>query len=173
MEIQRESARWPRNRVSALRGRDGSWCRSGPAVRRRPGTRGCKTTLPGTDRSAASLSWLLPHAWQHELAAGASDAESTPGAVVLGPAASGTRGATSASAAVIVRTPLAGRQLAPEWPCLAARTWHSRLQNNTPRHRPQRSNLPPLLPHAPHEAGAIGRCCGVDSVFGQSQPRPR
>jgi len=37
--------------------------------------------------------------------------------------------------------------------CLAARTWHSRLQKA--RHRPQRSSLPPLLPHALHEDGDI------------------
>jgi len=63
----------------------------------------------------SSLASFLPHAW-HELAAGTSNAEST--AVVLGPAASGTRGVTSA--AVSVRAPSVGRQLALEWPCLAA-----------------------------------------------------
>jgi len=74
--------------------------------------------------------------------------------VVLGPAASGTRGATSASAALGAGGPSAGRQLAPEWPCLAAATWHSRLQNHTPRHRPQRSSLLSLLPHAWREPAA-------------------
>jgi len=42
---------------------------------------------------------LLPHA-RHEFAAGASDGELAPGAVVLGPVASDTRGAASASAAL-------------------------------------------------------------------------
>ena len=73
--------------------------------------------------------------------------------MVLVPAASGTRGATSA--AVIVRAPSVGRQLAPEWPCLAAMIWHSRLQNHALRHRPQRSSLHPSLPHASHVFGAI------------------
>jgi len=50
--------------------------------------------------------------------------------------------------------PSVGRQLAPEWPCLAAVTWHSRLQNHTPRHRPQRSSLASLLPHAWHAFAA-------------------
>jgi len=86
-----------------------------------------------------------------QLAAGASDVEST--AVVLGPAASGTRGA--ASAAVNVRAPSVGRQLAPEWPCLAAMIWHSRPQNHALRHRPQRNSLHVPLPHASHVAGAI------------------
>ena len=101
---------------------------------------------------SSSLAWLLPHAW-HAFAAGASDAESTPGAVVLGPVVPDTRGA--ASAAVIVRAPSVGRQLAPEWPCLAAMIWHSRPQNHALRHRPQRSSLHAPLPHASHVIGAI------------------
>jgi len=105
----------------------------------------------------SSLLSLLPHAW-HAFAAGTSDAEPTPGAVVLGPAASGTRGATSASAALGAGGPSAGRQLAPEWPCPAAATWHSRLQNHTPLHRPQRFSLP-LLPHAWH---AVVYCLNPD-----------
>jgi len=113
----------------------------------------------------SSLSLLLPHAW-HELAAGASDAESTHGAMVLGPAASGTRGTTLATA-LGACPPSGGRQLAPEWPCLAARTWHSRLQNHTPRHRPQRSSLASLLPHAWHAVGAIAEAKGkAERVFG-------
>jgi len=96
------------------------------------------------------LASFLPHAW-HELAAGASNAEST--AVVLGPAASGTRGTASASAAVKIRAPSVGRQLAPEWPSLAAMIWHSRPQNHSLRHRPQRSSLHPALPHPSHVSG--------------------
>jgi len=93
----------------------------------------------------------LPQAW-HELAVGVIVEAALSGSVVLGLAASGKRGAASASAALCAVDALsAARQLAPEWPCLAATTWHSRLQNQTVRHRPQRSSLAPLLPQAWHE----------------------
>jgi len=75
----------------------------------------------------SSLPPLLPHASQ-EVAVGASGGESTPGAVVLGPAASGRRAATSVSAAVCVW----GRQLAPEWLCLAAMTWRQVAEPHAP-----------------------------------------
>jgi len=97
----------------------------------------------------------LPPRWPHarqELAAGASAAEFTPGSVELGPAASTTRSAISVLVRVIA--PSVDLQFAPEWPCLAATTWHWRLQNHTVRHRPQRSSLHPLLPQAWHEVAA-------------------
>jgi len=97
---------------------------------------------------------LLPQAW-HEVAADASEAGITPGAVVLGPAAAGKRSATGVGALS------AGQQLTPEWPCLAATTWHSRLQNHTFLHWPQRSSLPSLLPHAWHELAADASEVGI------------
>jgi len=103
-----------------------------------------------------SLPALLPQAW-HDVAADTSEAGITPGAVVLGPAAAGKRSVTSVAG---VGALSAGQQLAPEWPCLAATTWHTRLQNHAFRQRPQRSSLHPLLPQAWHDvaAGAIIRC---------------
>jgi len=117
------------------------------------------------------LASFLPHAW-HELAAGASDAESTHGVVVLVPAASGTRGATSA--AVIVRAPSVGRQLVPECPCpcLAAMIWHSRPQNHALRHRLQRSSLHAPLPHASHVVGAIAEAGREHAAQSQEQLDP-
>jgi len=104
----------------------------------------------------SSLAPLLPQTW-HEVAAGAIVDTSLPGSVVLGPAAAGKRDAASESAASCAVGALTARQLAPAWPCLAATTWHSRLQNHTAWHRPQRSSLAPLLPQAWHVvvAGAI------------------
>jgi len=84
------------------------------------------------------------------LAAGASVGDAALDSVALGPSAAGTRGATSAALAS------AGRQLAPAWPRLAARTWHSRLQNHASRHRPQRSRRPSLLSHARQELMEVG-----------------
>jgi len=64
----------------------------------------------------------------------------------------------------------AGRQLAPEWPCLAAMIWHSRLQNHTTRHRPQRSSLASLLPHAWHEARSWRQRCRVHTRRNGARP---
>jgi len=59
-------------------------------------------------------------------------------------------------------TTSAGRQLAPLWPSsFRATTWHSRLQNQALRHRPQSSSLAWLLPHASHVACAI-----VEALWG-------
>jgi len=101
----------------------------------------------------SSLPSFLLQAWD-EFAVGACDADVSPDAVVLDPAASGTRAATSALAALGVCDPSAVQQFAPECPCLVATTWHSRLQNHTLRHRPQRSSMPPL-PHAWHDAAIV------------------
>jgi len=58
------------------------------------------------------------------------------------------KGERAVAEEVCVCTPSAGRQLAPLWPrSFRATAWHSRLQNHTPRHRPQRSSLLSLLPH--------------------------
>jgi len=98
----------------------------------------------------SSLPSPLPHA-RHELVAGVII--EVRGGLEIGQSA--VEDATSAS--VHAGAPSAARQLAPEWPCLAATIWHSRLQNHTTRQRPQRRSLHPLLPHAWHElvAGVI------------------
>jgi len=54
MELQRESARFPRKRVSALRRRGGNWRPCGRApFERHPGIRGCRSIRPCTGRIAA------------------------------------------------------------------------------------------------------------------------
>ena len=146
---------------------------------------------------SSSLPSLLRHA-KHELAAGAGDAEVAFGSVLIGLEAAGLHGVSVTSAALCAVSALsaaqqlaarvnpgltrgtsaagvgalsAGRQLTPEWPCLAAATWHSRLQNHTTRHRPQRRSLHPLLPQAWHEvaAGAIGAATEWRSQFSETQ----
>jgi len=96
-------------------------------------------------------------------AAGASAAEFTPGTMVLGLAAVGSRGAAPASVHVDASS---GQQLAPEWPCLAATTWHSQLQNHTFRQRPQRSSLHSRFPQAWHDLKALAGASAAEFTPG-------